>query len=188
MISNYNRMLHLIVGPMYSGKTTEEVRLLQIKPANVKAIFINSVKDTRTDNVLFARNNVAKESDFVGTIFTKVEKLTELDVSTYDMIFVDEAQFFEDLVPFVVAAIEIGKKIIVAGLNGDFMARPFGYIHELLSHATKITLLAGGCACGGDAIYSCRKGGNPGLILVDDSAYVSVCYACRKKIMEGNKC
>ena len=75
-----------------------------------------------------------------------------------DVLAIDEAQFFPDLVPFTTGAADVGgKTVIVAGLDGDFRRRPFGGVGALLPHADSITKLAAACAhCGAPAHFSVR--------------------------------
>ena len=75
-----------------------------------------------------------------------------------DVLAIDEAQFFPDLLPFATGAADLGgKTVIVAGLDGDFRRRPFGGVGGLLPHADTITKLASACAvCGGAAHFSVR--------------------------------
>jgi thymidine kinase len=64
---------------------------------------------------------------------------------------IDEAQFFDDLLEFVEeAADRDGKHIIVAGLSGDYRRRPFGQIVQLVPMATRVTMLAARC-------FSCKR-------------------------------
>jgi thymidine kinase len=83
----------------------------------------------------------------------KIEMLGLCDISKYDVIAIDEAQFFRDLKNIVVDWVETQKKIvIVAGLNGDFRRQPFGEINELIPYCDAITKLTAFCV-------SCRKKG-----------------------------
>jgi thymidine kinase len=94
---------------------------------------------------------------------------------------VDEAQFFDDLIPFVTAAADgRGQTVIVAGLDGDFARRPFGALLALVPHAETVTRLAASCAwCGADAAFSVRvKGGAAGETVVVGGAE-SYAPACR---------
>ena len=82
-----------------------------------------------------------------------------------DVLAIDEAQFFPDLIPFATGAADAGGKVVlVAGLDGDFRRRPFGGVGALLPHADAITKLASACAvCGCPAHFSVRlnaEGGN----------------------------
>jgi len=113
--------------------------------------------------------------------------LDGFDVSKYDVIAVDEAQFFRDLKENVLKWVEKMKKIvIVGGLNGDFKRDNFGRINELISYCDTITKLNSFCVL-------CRKRGimKAGLFskrvnLEDDSTvliggkdvYLPTCREC----------
>ena len=88
-----------------------------------------------------------------------------------DVLAIDEAQFFPDLIPFATGAADAGGKVVlVAGLDGDFRRRPFGGVGALLPHADAITKLASSCAvCGGPAHFSVRlnaEGGSGGEVTI----------------------
>jgi len=74
------------------------------------------------------------------------------------LVVVEEGQFFPDLVPFVMHAVEKdGKHVVVAGLDGDANRRPFGHILDLMpmcDRVTKMTALCKQCADGTPAIFT----------------------------------
>jgi thymidine kinase len=75
----------------------------------------------------------------------------------YDVVCVDEGQFFRDLVEFTESLTEQGKTVIIAGLDGDFMRRPFGRILDLISKSESIQKLSAVCTVtGGEACFSKR--------------------------------
>ena len=68
----------------------------------------------------------------------------------HNVIGIDEAQFFEDLVPFVKQKVNDGFIVVVAGLIGDFEQKPFGHILELLPFCDTITHLKSYCTVSKD--------------------------------------
>ncbi|TQE02472.1 hypothetical protein C1H46_011880 [Malus baccata] len=106
------------------------------------------------DNVAEVRD-MMKESGIVKEpAYSKIEVQKELDV-----IGIDEAQFFEDLYDFCSeAADRDGKKVIVAGLDGDYLRRKFGSVLDVVPLADSVTKLTARCElCGKRAFFTLRK-------------------------------
>mgnify|MGYP003325292434 CR=1 FL=1 len=110
---------------------------------------------------------------------TKVDDLMLVSHTEYDVYFIDEAQFFTNLVPFVMLCLKEGNSVCVYGLNSDFRGKMMGQVYQLIPHADEITLLHARCRCGHKAIYSERMSDNERLIDVDAS-YQPVCRRCRR--------
>lgn len=136
--------LHIILGPMFSSKTTtliNEINVLKIYKKNI--LVINSEKDVRVKDNFIQNHNYNKY---------KAIKCKELDnellckIDIYDTIIIDEAQFFNNLVYFVEKLLKKKKYIIVAGLNGDAQQNKFGYICDLIPICNKITKLSAICS------------------------------------------
>jgi len=159
--SNYKMPLTLILGPMYSGKSTE---LLKYRDANT--LIINHSYDTRTDGV-------STHDGFE----LPARKCMELpDCSGYDTVLIDEAQFFDSL-----DGVEnLAKNVVVAGLSGDYLQQPFGKILDLIPKADKVIFLTAKCLCGEAAPFTKRISGGTNVISVD-SRYIAVCGECFKK-------
>ena len=86
------------------------------------------------------------------------ESLSCEEWKSLDVICIDEGQFFQDLLPFCTNAADHDKKrIVVAGLSGDFLRSPFGQILDLIPHADSIKLLKARCEiCGKEATFTKR--------------------------------
>ena len=135
--------LELIMGPMFSGKSTYIIRSYQMYKKKYKTIILNYYKDNRYDNGNFicTHNNQKEEA-------IKLKELLKLD-SKYlenEVFIIDEGHFFEDLLPFVLNLMKLNKKIIVIGLNGDIFGQPFSNIVSLIPYAQKILLLTALCS------------------------------------------
>ena len=151
-------MLELILGPMYSGKTTA---LLSRRSGNT--LIVNHEFVTRVDGV--------GTHDGVEAHAIKCKVLPRL--SGYDMYLIDEAQFFESL-----DGVEtLAPHVVVAGLSGDFMRRPFGKLLELIPKADKVTFLKAKCKCGAPASFTKRLSSVKDLVNVD-ADYIPVCGTC----------
>jgi len=146
--------LELIVGCMFSGKTSEIIKSVnRLSVIDKNVLLINSKLDERYDtNKICSHNN--NKLDCIC-----VNKLNEIPTEKYtecEYIIVDEGQFFEDLYDFVTTATDLNNKhVIVVGLNGDSNRANFGDIHRLYPFADKINLLTAMC-------ITC-KDGTPGI-------------------------
>tara|TARA_B100001175_G_scaffold307802_1_gene307431 strand:+ start:236 stop:811 length:576 start_codon:yes stop_codon:yes gene_type:complete len=187
-ISN-NAYLHIIFGPMFSGKSTKllnEVNCLKIYKKNI--LVINSIKDTRVEN------NKIKTHDGLKYNAYKVDELKEeliIEIlnNKYDTICIDEAQFFNNLEYFVKELLKYNIHIVVAGLNGDTNQKKFGYIIDLIPYANKITKLSGICTICNDGTLGDFTSIKPHIekkdqVLVGaNDMYICV---CRKHIINNN--
>lgn len=137
--------LDLIIGPMYSNKTTELIRRANIyHDLGLKVLYINSILDTRDDRAFSTHNRTLGNISFDSI---KAKKLSECDISKYDVIALDESQFFPDLKENVLSWVEKEKKIVlVAGLSGDFRRENFGQIIDLVPLSDSVTKLYSFCS------------------------------------------
>jgi thymidine kinase len=127
---SYSCNIQLIIGSMYSGKSTELFRRLsRFKAIGQNVLVVNSKDDTRTDNSIKTHNNVKLEA-------IKTDKLLDLiDSNEYNnskVIGIDEAQFFGDLYDFVLKVEKTDKIVIISGLDGDYLRQPFGQVLQII--------------------------------------------------------
>jgi thymidine kinase len=136
--------LEIIMGSMFSGKTSELIRRLkrhQVIHDNV--LVINSKKDIRNESSVLQTHD---KSTFECVKTNNLMSVVGSDeYYNSDVIAVDEAQFFEGLRPFVEAALKEEKHVILAGLDGDFRQRVFGELLELIPLADDVTKLKALC-------------------------------------------
>ena len=123
--------LELIIGNMFSGKSTELIRRInREKSINKKILVINYIHDNRysTDSIATHDNGVVK--------CIKLKFLSELNkeqIENYDSIFIDEGQFFSDLYDIVKKLVDTCKlHVVISGLDGDFNRNQFGDIIKLI--------------------------------------------------------
>lgn len=121
----------IIFGPMFSGKTTEAVtRVGECADIGLNCLWINNSMDVRitkfTSSLITSHSSTFKGlSDHVDCI--KASKLSEVNVDNFDVIGIDEGQFFPDIVTVVRNwVLKLNKKVIIASLDGDFKMMPFG--------------------------------------------------------------
>jgi thymidine kinase len=147
--------LEVICGPMFSGKSEEMIRRLRrAEIAGQRVVIFKPRIDDRYD-----------ETDVVSHAGARmraipVSSAAELlgRASGFDVVGIDEAQFFEHAM--VAAALELagrGMRVVATGLDQDFRRLPFGPMPELLAHAEFVDKLQAVChRCGGPATTTQR--------------------------------
>ena len=171
-------VLTIIMGNMFSGKTSELIRRLKrLKVIKKKILVINSAKDTRSpDEVLKSHDNVTFECHKVYDLFDIID--TD-EFERADIIAIDEAQFFPDLKKFVECSLSVGKSVIIAGLDGDSSQRKFGELIDcipLASEVTKLSALCMRCKDGTSGPFTKRTANNKEIELVGGrDMYMAVC-------------
>lgn len=184
----------LITGPMFAGKSTEILRrLFNDAEVGLKSLYVNHSLDTRSDGPFSTHNPLYKKklSSESKVEFTDASRLRDIYhlFDRFDVIGIDEAQFFDDLDEVVRELVEThGKKVIVAGLNGDYKRKPFGKLSLLETFADSYTRLYSYCKnCASkspklitQAMFTCRIAGNAeGVVDIGGAdKYIPTCRAC----------
>ena len=167
--------LELIIGPMFSGKTS---RLIQIKKnytiLNHSILVIKPLIDNR-----YSDNSVIVTHDKVMAECLSRYKLSDvLEIDKYQVIIIEEGQFFSDIYETVVEWAKT-KKVYVAGLNGDANQNLFGDMYKLISHADEIVFLKALCKVCNDgtaAIFTKKNVDNGKVVEVGGpEMYQTVC-------------
>ena len=136
--------LGLILGPMFSGKSSMLMRqLVTLVDLGQPCCYVNSKEDTRTTTCVSTHGSQPLESPKIT--YLKTSSLALVDVSGFSVIGVDEGQFFEDLVPIINEWVMSKKVVFVAGLSGDSFKRPFGSLHILAPQADDVMYLKAKC-------------------------------------------
>jgi thymidine kinase len=155
-MSHLHARIEIILGPMFSGKSTELIRRCsRLSAIGKNVLYINHSFDSRTDDFI-QTHSLHKQSAL------KISSFTQIPLEEYDraeVIGIDEAQFFPDLYEFVLKCESDGKTVIMSGLDGDSNRRPFGQILEcipLCDSVVKLTSMDMISRDGTDAIFSMR--------------------------------
>ena len=147
--------LEVVCGPMFSGKSEELIRRLRrAEIAGQKALIVKPRIDDRYDIGHVVSHAGAKMR---AVAVAKPEDIPGL-VEGYDVVGVDEVQFFSsDIVLVIDTLVERGASVVVSGLDQDFRGRPFGSMPELLCRAELVDKLQAVChRCGGPATMTQR--------------------------------
>jgi thymidine kinase len=170
--------IEVICGPMFSGKTEELIRRLNRAIIAGQRVEIFKPKiDKRYDltNVV-SHNQTQIRSTPVGFANEIL-----LPASDSEVVGIDEAQFFdEDIVNVARLLADKGKRVVVAGLDLDSRARPFGKMPELLAYAEYVTKLHAICVkCGALAARSYRHADESNPVMVGaKEMYEPRCRRC----------
>jgi thymidine kinase len=170
--------LELIIGPMFSGKSTELIKKIRLlKKIDKKVLVIKPIIDSRYNQNKITSHNY----DSVDCIvLDKLESISDNEIIKYNTIVVDEGQFFPDLVIVVTKWVDnFNVNIIVGGLDGDYQRQPFDNILELIPHADnchKLNSLCNMCKDGTNAPFSFRLVNSSDKVFVGGSeSYIPVC-------------
>ncbi len=171
--------IEVVCGPMFSGKSEELIRRLrraEIARQRVQ-IFKPGIDQRYSDDHIVSHSELKIQSEGVKD-WQELEK--KLDWRT-EVIGIDEAQFLgEGIVDLVVRLADMGKRIIIAGLDTDYLGRPFHPMPELLAVADDITKYLAICMqCGNPAKHTQRLVASEELVVVGAAGmYEARCRRC----------
>lgn len=152
--------INLILGCMFSGKSTETMRIIKRYQTlgNKKILVINNIADSRYGESVISSHDKQQIKCISLSSLNSIK--TQGIYINSQIIFIDEAQFFNDLYDFCTNAADNDNKIVyVTGLNGDSNRNTFGDICKLVPHAEDITMLKALCMIckdGTPAVFSKR--------------------------------
>jgi thymidine kinase len=187
--------LELIIGPMFSGKTSEILQIYkQCKFCNIPVSIINHTIDKRYHDTMISSHDkimapclqVSNLSD-IWLDYGCFEAGNQLNNDSHnllrssDVILINEGQFFPDLYETVIDMLNNNKKIYICGLDGDFERKKFGRIIDLIPYCDKVrklTSLCSLCKNGTQAIFSMRLTNETEQTLVGSHNYIPVCRKC----------
>lgn len=176
--------LSLIVGPMCSGKTTLlHQKLVKLSYTGKKIVCVNHSSDTRSDTVMSTHNPLFKNKsvkiDYIST--THLSDI-EAELLKYDIIGIDESQFYPDLKKCVTDLTEKHNKIVIcAGLTNNFKREKMGEILDLEPLCDKIKKLYAFCGnCSERAPFTWKHKGNHSneVEIGGVDKYIPLCRKC----------
>jgi thymidine kinase len=171
--------IEVIVGPMFSGKSEELIRRLRRAEIGRQRVQIfKPVIDQR-----YSKNGIVSHSglEIASELVTSSSEIMDKVAPRTEVVGIDEAQFLgESIVADCARLAELGKRVIVTGLDTDFMGRPFEPMPRLLAVAEEITKLLAICMrCGNPAVHTQRLVASEELIVVGAGGmYEARCRRC----------
>jgi len=173
--------IEVICGSMFSGKTEELIRRLKrAKYARQRVEIFKPEIDTRYD----VEKVVSHDENSINSTPVQSSSQILLLSTDVDVVGIDEAQFFDsEIVNVCNILADRGIRVIVAGLDMDYLGKPFGPMPALLASAEYVTKVHAICLrCGELAHVSHRMVENNKLVLLGETdTYEPLCRSCYNK-------
>ena len=173
--------IEMICGSMFSGKTEELIRrLIRSQIAKQRVAIFKPLIDNRYDEEFIVSHNQRKIRSIV--VDDPIQILDYKDKA--DVFGIDEAQFFRgSIVTTVNKLAKLGNRIIIAGLEKDYLGNTFGPMGELMINSEYITKVLAICVkCGDPANFTQRLSQEYNQIVIGESdKYEALCRKCFKE-------
>ena len=181
--------LEVIIGPMFSGKTSELIRLVEREVYAKKkgAIFKIDFDRRYSEKQVVTHNGLRYDAYSVSSTDDGVRRIEAVaETESLDAIGVDEVNFFPRSVVGVLDRIAASRRVIASGLNLDFKAEPFPTTMELAARADRVMYLSAVCVvCGQEATRTQRliagkaaPKDSPLIVVGGKEMYEPRCRAC----------
>src|SRR5213592_1396647 len=170
--------IEIIAGGMFSGKSEELIR--RLRRALIARQRVQVFKPLLDDR--FSTEEIVSRDDRrlkAYSVATSNELLSRIEIGV-QVVGIDEIQFFDaGVVDVCMQLADAGLRVIAAGLDQDYMRRPFGPMPALLAVAEEVSKMHAVCVrCRGAAHYSQRVSGGDAQVEVGDSSYEARCRPC----------
>ncbi len=179
--------IEVICGSMFSGKTEELIRRLRrAKLANQKIAVFKPTVDNRYSEIEVVSHDA---NSIIASPVKSSAEILELEPGV-QVVGIDEAQFFDNSIVEVVQFLaNHGIRVIVAGLDTDFMGKPFGPMPDLMAIAEDVQKVHAICVkCGNLANHSHRLAKNSELVMLGEkNVYEPLCRDCFNKARAKEK-
>lgn len=179
--------IEVVCGSMFSGKTEELIRRLKrAKIARQRVMIFKPAMDTRYSDV----DVVSHDHNSIGSTPVKDSQAILKQGAGYDVIGIDEAQFLDAGIVDVCNRLAYnGIRVIVAGLDMDFLGQPFGPMPNLCAVADEVTKVHAICVkCGSLAYASHRLVKNSAQVMLGEKEeYEPLCRDCFKMALEEDE-
>lgn len=167
---------------MWAGKTSVMCRDLErYMHARKKCVIIKFVKDTRYNHLSKSGGIVAHSGiEYSKVPIIETEKLSDVDVTDYYAIGVDEAQFYQDAPEIIGKWSKMGKHIVISALDSTWQMKPFPVTAEIIAMADRVEKLNAVCMkCGSDAPFTAKIAGSNEIEEIGGKdKYIAVCRKC----------
>jgi thymidine kinase len=187
MSTRNNGYLELILGSMFSGKTSY---LLDVYKkcvfCNIPVAVINYAADNRytSEPMMSTHDKQMIPCILANTIKEAIEANTEA-IDSAETILINEGQFFQDIEEQVKVLVEQkNKRVYICGLDGDFERKPIGSLLQLVpfsDHITKLKSLCSLCRDGTPGVFSFRTSREVDQVVIGSSNYIPLCRGCYQK-------
>jgi len=177
-LSPHGGWIEVITGGMFSGKSEEMIR--RVRRAEIARQRVQLFKPA-VDNRFDGKRIVSRDNRGIDALVSSsAAELRSSVVIGVRVVGIDEVQFFDDyIVDVCMELADAGVRVIVAGLDQDYLRRPFGPMPRLLAIAEYVSKMHAVCVrCGGPAHYTQRVSGGDSQIEIGDGSYEARCRMC----------
>ncbi len=183
-----NAKIKVICGPMFSGKTKTLIAAIEEEKAKGKTVFVfkPKVDDRFAEEAVVSHDKDRSEDQVQAFRVGRPKEILDSYLNA-DVIAIDEVQFFDKSIVHVCDKIaNNGKSVIVAGLDQDYLAQPFGSMPTLLTMADEVIKLNSVCTfCSGRARFSHRISKDAGIVVLGEKdKYVPLCRSCYTELSD----
>lgn len=183
MTSSQAGYLEIILGPMWSGKTSALLKIYrQYSFCKSKICVINYEADTRYSRTMLSTHDKEMIPCILGVSMEEIMKNHKDEIENSDVILINEGQFFSDIVPFTIKMVEEErKKVYICGLDGDFKRDKIGNLLDLIpvcDKMTKLHALCSMCKDGTLAPFTFRSTCETEQVLIGNDIYMPLCRSC----------
>jgi len=180
--------IEVITGSMFSGKTEELIRRLRrAELAGLGVLIFKPNYDIRYHiNRVVSHNQNSIPCETIASS-SEIPKVIQQQKENIQVIGIDEAQFFDEEILEIVKDLSRQQfRIIIAGLDMDFLGNPFGPMPSLMAIAEDVTKVRAICSdCGNEATFSFRHSGiSDTLVLGSQDHYRPLCRTCFNAVQQ----
>jgi len=172
--------IEVICGNMFSGKTEELIRRLRrAQIAKMPTVIFKPKIDSRFSRGHIVSHNHNKLESYMISAPKEILKLSK----GYKVIGIDEVQFFDDsIIEICKTLADQSKRVIAAGLDTDYLGKPFGPMPEIMCEADYLDKLRAICViCGNPASYTQRTTSDSDQVVIGElDKYEARCRNCHK--------
>ena len=184
---NNEGYLELILGPMFSGKTSTLKKIYdQCIYCNIPIMVINYEADNRyCDASFMSTHDRVMIPCIKGVSISEILEKNKEKVDESEVILINEGQFFEDIHVVIHLVENLHKRVYICGLDGDFKKNKIGSLLDLIPHCDnvyKLESLCSECRDGKSGLFSYRITDETQQVVIGVENYKPVCRACFERL------
>ena len=189
---NCSGYLELILGPMFSGKTSTLKKIYdQCIYCNIPVMVINYEADNRYCDASFMSTHDKIMIPCVkGVSIDEILKQNKEKLDESEVILINEGQFFKDIYMIIDIVENLHKRVYICGLDGDFKKNKIGYLFDLIPHCDniyKLKSLCSECRDGTAGLFSYRITDETDQVVIGVENYKPVCRLCFERLSKNKK-
>lgn len=184
---NNEGYLELILGPMFSGKTSTLKKIYdQCNYCNIPIMVINYEADNRyCDASFMSTHDRVMIPCIKGVSISEILEKNKEKVDESEVFLINEGQFFEDIHVVIHLVENLHKRVYICGLDGDFKKNKIGSLLDLIPHCDnvyKLKSLCSECRDGKSGLFSYRITDETQQVVIGVENYKPVCRACFERL------